>query len=171
MKWLYFFAALVLCQDGRAISFVDNANLNLLYSALVPTTQLAPDLRVSESSCFIDKRDSNEKTKRVEFRGGTVSLGQKFGCVVGFWTSRKRVLLRSELRGPGSLVSSSHPKADSVTYSEDGQSVFTELNVDPRKEFTGYWWSLDPADPRGEYEMRIWLEGNLIEEIRVISPQ
>jgi hypothetical protein len=171
MKKQILFAVLVISQLAWGSSLVENPDLTLLYTSILPAVQMGPDLRVFDTSCFIRKPDINGRSRRVDFHGGPVSFGQMFGCVVSFSANKKRVVLKSELRGPGSMVSNSHPKADSVTYSEDGQSVFAELNIDSRKENSGYWWSLDTQDPRGNYEMRIWLEGFLLEEIRVVSPQ
>ena len=71
------------------------------------------------------------------------------------------ILVREELRLPGP------PKiwaTDGVTeISQGGKVAITERCVFPNNGSISQFWSLSPGDPKGEYQIRVSINGQLTE--------
>ncbi len=135
----------------------------------VSPVQIASDLTVEGQWFFVEETDSSGSVLLRRSTSHSVKVGQHFGCVLKFVTTRKELRVRSELRGPGSLEHF-HRRDDRVTISQDRHSLIAEVEIDGIGGATGYWWSVDPGDPLGEYEMRIWLDGTLVGEFHFSVP-
>jgi hypothetical protein len=66
----------------------------------------------------------------------------------------------AELRGPASLEHF-HPNAHRVSFSDDRLSVFALTQISSDESDHGFWYSIDPGDPLGDYTLNCYLNNVL----------
>ena len=98
------------------------------------------------------------ETQRLDSSRPILHIGQSFGCMTDFEPINESLYLVAELRGPESLRHF-HPEATSVAFSADNLSVISTLEIDGNQGSTGFWYSVDPGDPLGQYELTCKLGG------------
>ena len=126
------------------------------------TIPIDSGLRATDYWFFLEEKtaDGSSKLPRKDDQS-KLQIGDKFGCYIKYETKRRSLEFRAELSGPASLAHF-HPKGQRVKFSDDEKRVFVENTINEDDESYGYFFTLDPGDPKGRYELKCYLEDKLI---------
>jgi uncharacterized protein YfaS (alpha-2-macroglobulin family) len=89
-----------------------------------------------------------------------VHSGDKFGIRVKFSSRKPMVKLKIILRVPHSPENSTCPTCKPGELKiADANTVIVDTYDSTENDLTGFYWGIEPDDPRGDYKMEISLEG------------
>lgn len=128
---------------------------------------LAPDLAVEGVAFGITRERDDSAPEFVETRVVPYAPGQLYGWSLALRTGRDRVRVREELMLPARPATWGRAATSPLaTTSADGRRVVVEEETELRRATR--FWSIDKGDPRGLYELRLYVEDVLVGEATFI---
>lgn len=128
---------------------------------------LAPDLAVGDVAFGITRERDDSAPEFVETRVVPYAPGQLYGWSLALRTGRDRVRVREELTLPARPATWGRAATSPLaTTSADGRRVVVEEETELRRATR--FWSIDKGDPRGLYELRLYVEDVLVGEATFI---